>query len=81
MKVDDAFVLFNYGNDVAAKQMKDLDVQLHALASWDDVISAAKSLECFDDATLLSVQDFLNDPVAWSVAHGGPSEECAQGLG
>jgi orotate phosphoribosyltransferase len=71
LNIQHAFVLFNYGNDEAASIMKDLDVNLHYLCNWWEALETARDYKYFDDATLSSVEDFLNDPIAWSVAHGG----------
>lgn len=67
-----AFVIFHYGIFAASeKNMADLGIQLHALTTWWDVIDVARTHKYFDETTLSSVESFLRDPVAWSVAHGG----------
>ncbi len=71
-KVDHAFVVFHYGIfDACAQNMKDLGIKLHALSTWWDVLAVAKANDYFDSETLTSVEEFLNDPVAWQDAHEG----------
>lgn len=73
--VEHAFVIFHYGIFPQSEQlMKDIGVELHALATWWDVLKIAKSEARFDVATMREVEKFLNDPVSWSAAHGGVSE-------
>ncbi|MEI8394976.1 MAG: orotate phosphoribosyltransferase [Rhodospirillaceae bacterium] len=70
--VTDAFVVFHYGIFPQSKLiMAELGVNLHALATWWDVLAAAKRHGYFDPETLREVESFLNDPVGWSAAHGG----------
>ncbi|MGI9419747.1 MAG: orotate phosphoribosyltransferase [Geminicoccaceae bacterium] len=47
---------------------------LHALATWKDVLAAARKGRHFDAATLDQVGMFLSEPLEWSAAHGGISE-------
>jgi orotate phosphoribosyltransferase len=70
--VDHIFVVFHYGifPDSAAV-MADIGVTMHALATFWDVLEVAKEGEFFDTNTLSEVEKYLNDPVGWSVAHGG----------
>jgi len=71
----DTFVVFHYGIFPQSKQiMADLGVNLHALATWWDVLTAAKRHQYFDADTLREVESFLNDPVTWSGAHGGTTD-------
>jgi len=48
-----------------------MDVQLHALATWWDVLRVAKESGYFDTNTLTEVEKFLHAPAEWSAAHGG----------
>ncbi len=65
-KVDHAFVVFHYGIfDASAKNMKELGIDLHALCTWWDVLEVAKDNNYFDDGTLKSVENFLNNPLEW----------------
>ena len=49
-------------------------LSLHCLATWKDVLAAARKGDQFDAATLDQVEMFLNEPLKWSAAHGGISE-------
>lgn len=49
-------------------------VKLHYLATWHDVLAAAKAGNAFDTKTLDEVEKFLAAPLEWSAAHGGISE-------
>ncbi len=71
-KVEHIFVLFFY--DIfpeSSSVLEELDVTMHYLATWRDVLAVAKRDERFDDNTLAEVEKFIEDPPAWSEAHGG----------
>jgi len=71
-RVDHVFVIFHY--DIypeAPKIMADIGVELHALATWWDVLRVAREGNHFDVDTLDEVEKFLNDPNGWSQTHGG----------
>lgn len=67
------FVLFHYGFclEGAHSVFDELNVQLHALATWRDILSAARALQYFDSTTLSEIEQFLDAPAQWSAAHGG----------
>src|SRR3974390_2566479 len=70
--VEHVFVLFFY--DIFPEEPKvlsDLGVSLHALATWWDVLAAAKASNKFDPKMLVEVEAFMRGPGAWSQAHGG----------
>ena len=78
--VDHAFVVFFYGvfpGSFAA--LARMQVGLHHLCTWWDVLEACRDRPYFDDAALAEVRRFLENPVAWSAAHGGvaSAEEAA----
>lgn len=65
--VEHAFVVFHYGIFAASKaNMKSLGINLHALCTWWDVLSVAKEKKYFDEATLVAVEEFMNDPMGWT---------------
>jgi len=67
-KVDHTFVVFHYGIfKQSEKNVKQMGVKLHAIATWWDVLEAARTHDYFDEDTLSSVERFLNDPENWSV--------------
>jgi orotate phosphoribosyltransferase len=70
--VEHCFVLFFY--DIfpeSTKILGDLNVSLHRLATWWDVLAAAKASRKFDPGMLVEVEAFMRDPNGWSAAHGG----------
>lgn len=74
--VTHSFVVFHYGIfEASKKNMADLGINLLSLATWWDVLQLAKDEKYFDTRTLESVEQFLNDPVGWSVEHGGKGDE------
>ncbi len=73
-RVNHAFVVFFYGVFPGAlKSLEDIDVHLHYLANWWDVLDVAEQGQHFDKAALDEVRKFLHDPVQWSAVHGGRS--------
>ncbi len=73
--VEHVFVFFFYDIFPEGKKIfSDLGVTLHALATWWDVLVVAKQSGKFDKAKLAEVEEFMNDPAAWSKAHGGVAE-------
>ena len=64
--VEHTFVVFHYGIFASSTQnMRDMGVNLHALATWWDVLRVAKEQDYFDPETLHAVEAFLNDPDNW----------------
>ncbi len=73
--VTDVFSVFFYGiYKESTKILEDAGLRLHALASWDDVLEAARPRNLFPAATLKEVEKFLADPAVWSREHGGVYE-------
>jgi orotate phosphoribosyltransferase len=75
-EVTDTLVIFYY--DVfpqARARLAENGLSLHQLATWRDVLGAAREGDHlgrrFDAQTLDAVGEFLADPYAWSAAHGG----------
>ena len=72
--VDHVFVNFYYDIFPEAKQtLAELNVHLHYLATWWDVLAVAKNDRSFQGAQLAEVERFLHEPAKWSAAHGGVS--------
>jgi orotate phosphoribosyltransferase len=66
------FVIFYYAIfPESEKILSDLGVTHHCLATWWDVLEAAKKHRYFDAKTLDEVERFLHQPAEWSAAHGG----------
>jgi len=72
--VNHTFVVFYYGVFPGSfEQLAGMDIALHHLCTWWDVLDACKDRPYFSDAALSEVRRFLENPVAWSAAHGGIS--------
>lgn len=70
--VDHGIALFYYGIFPEAQQRFDKGgVKLHYLATWRDVLAAARAEKLFDEKTLSEVEAFLDAPLAWSGRNGG----------
>jgi orotate phosphoribosyltransferase len=70
--VDHCFVVFFYDIFPDGKKiLSDLGVTLHYLATWWDVLEAAKKSGQFEKAKLKEAEKFMKDPGGWSKAHGG----------
>ena len=66
------FVVFFYGVFPGSfETLAKMDITLHHLCTWWDVLEAAKNRPYFSDAALSGVRKFLENPMAWSAAHGG----------
>jgi len=73
--VDHCFVLFYYDIFPGSKgHLHDLNVRLHYLTTWWDVLAVAEESAQFDKGMLREVRSFLNEPSKWSAAHGGITE-------
>lgn len=54
-------------------------LKLHYLATWWDVLAAAREDNLFDEPTIKAVEEFLHNPLDWSGEHGGVTEVVAKG--
>lgn len=73
--VDHGMALFYYGIFEAAEaRFANGKVNLHYIATWREVLAVARQQSLFSPEKLASVEAFLDDPLAWSAAHGGVSE-------
>lgn len=73
--VEHAFVIFHYDIFPQSRQtMAEIGIHLHSLATWWDVLRIAKASHYFDQSMLEEVESFLNDPMTWSMQHGGVAE-------
>ncbi|MEL7176282.1 MAG: orotate phosphoribosyltransferase [Pseudomonadota bacterium] len=62
-------VIFYYGIfPETEKTLGDHGVQLHHLCTWADVVAEARAQGAFDEATLIEVESFLENPRAWQDA-------------
>lgn len=81
-EIGHCFVIFHYGIFPQSEALlADRGVSLHALATWHDALAVAESRGYLTDRGIADVRAFLDDPEAWSAAHGGKTsaEIAAQG--
>ncbi|HEX4368769.1 MAG TPA: orotate phosphoribosyltransferase [Rhodopila sp.] len=70
--VNHTLVVFFYGVFPGTFQtLEKMDVTLHSLCTWWDVLEACRERPYFSESALAEVRRFLENPVAWSAAHGG----------
>src|SRR6202008_2559006 len=70
--VEHIFVIFFYGIYPESKKiLADLNITLHHLCTWWDVLEFPKTRGQFDPIKLAEIEKFLHDPAGWSKAHGG----------
>ena len=78
--VNHTFVVFFYGVFPGSfETLAGMDIALHSLCTWWDVLEACRDRPYFAEGALAEVRRFLENPVAWSAAHGGiaSAEEAA----
>jgi len=69
--VSDALSLFFHGTfPGAAERLAGLGLNLHALATWRDVLGVGQA-DALRDEDHAELERFVADPVGWSAAHGG----------
>jgi orotate phosphoribosyltransferase len=72
--VDHVFVTFYYDIFPESKRiLRDINVRLHHLATWWDVLRVVKEGAYFAPPVIDEVERFLHAPAAWSAEHGGVS--------
>lgn len=70
--VTDTWVVFFYGAFPGGLEtLSQAGVTLHHLAQWRDVLDVAAAEQRFPEAAIEGVRAFLDDPISWSLAHGG----------
>lgn len=80
--VEHAFSVFFYDIYAESAQIfKDGGLRLQYLATWRDVLSAARARGVFDAATAAEIESFLGAPAEWSRAHGGAHSRNATAQG
>jgi orotate phosphoribosyltransferase len=68
------FVNFYYDIFPESKRiLTDLNVRLHYLATWWDVLEVVKKGGYLEPKQIFEVESFLHAPAQWSAAHGGVS--------
>lgn len=70
--VGHAAVVFSYGvYPEAPAKLDAADLSVYALTDWRTTLGVAERRGHFDRAQVRAVREFLDDPPAWSQAHGG----------
>jgi orotate phosphoribosyltransferase len=65
--VHDTLVVFHYGIlPQSVESLRAIDVRLHGLATWWDVIDQAEEKGYFPPPVVAEVRRFLNDPDGWA---------------
>lgn len=70
-QVQDVFVVFDYATFDTRPLLEPLGLQVHALATWRDVLAVARRRGDFAPVSLDELEEFLDHPSDWSRAHGG----------
>lgn len=71
-RVDHVLVMFFYDVFSEARALfKELRIELHYLATWRDVLAAARASGYFPPPAVEQVERFLENPARWSLEHGG----------
>ena len=66
-EVTDSFVVFHYGTfPKSEERMKELNINLHSLCTWWDILDVAIEDNIFNQETIESVRFFLEKPDEWS---------------
>jgi orotate phosphoribosyltransferase len=74
--VDHAFVVFFYGVFPGSfETLANMNIRLHHLCTWWDVLEASRERPYFAESALKEVRRFLENPVAWSAEHGGAASK------
>jgi orotate phosphoribosyltransferase len=71
-------IFYNNAFSGAIERLNEARLELHALATWTDVLQSAagEHLPAEDRA---AIEHFLADPVAWSTRHGGRAARSSRG--
>lgn len=70
--VDHTFVIFYYGVFPGAhRTLEDMNITLHSLCTWWDVLEACADGDYFSEKDIAEVRRFLEDPCGWSKKNGG----------
>ena len=70
--VSDCFVIFYHGVfPGSAERLASLGLAMHALATWKDMLRLSSQESLLSPLDRDVIETFLQDPAAWSAAHGG----------
>ena len=69
--VKDIFVIFYYDIfDFQNSDLSKLDVQIHSLCTWQNIVTYIEKNNLYSEAEILSLKEFLNDPQSWRERNG-----------
>ena len=71
LSIKDVFVIFNYGTFPTAQLLEPLDLNVHYLATWQDVFEVMQQSDDYSPAVINELGEFLADPVQWSHRNNG----------
>lgn len=65
--IENTFVVFSYDIYPKTKEnLKDININLHALTNWWAILEVVKAENYFDSETITSLEEFLNEPESWA---------------
>jgi orotate phosphoribosyltransferase len=71
-RVEHVLVMFYYDVFPEARALLDsLNIRLHYLATWRDILAEARASGYFAPAAAADVERFIEQPAQWSLEHGG----------
>jgi orotate phosphoribosyltransferase len=71
-RIEHAMVLFFYDVFAEARTLlSELQLRLHYLATWRDIVAEAHASSYFPPAALEEIERFVTEPERWSLDHGG----------
>jgi len=74
VQVDHTFVVFYYDIFPETRNtLNKINLNMHSLATWWDVLKVVKNNNYFDTKTINEIDLFLNNPMKWSGMNGGIS--------
>mgnify|MGYP001170693932 CR=1 FL=1 len=74
VQVDHTFVVFYYDIFPETRStLNKINLKMHSLANWWDVLKVVKNNNYFDTKTINEIDLFLNNPMKWSGMNGGIS--------
>lgn len=66
LNISDSFVLFFYDIYPQSREnLEEMQINLHSLTTWWDILECVKSENYFDSETISSFESFLNAPNEW----------------
>ena len=64
--VKDIFVIFYYDIfDFKSSVLSELDVKIHSLCTWKDIISVIEKRNLFNPSDIINLKSFLSNPDEW----------------